>query len=106
MTSSPIPTPAAASASTVTVPAEATAAGWHEFRYPRPAVDEPSEAFQRGLRAAAPLIVAAELEAIAAAVDTVPDPAGDAWLRAETAGRRDVVRQLHQRAVELRAARS
>lgn len=42
----------------VNVPDEAIAAGWHEFRYPRPAVDEPSAAFLRGLRAAAPLIAA------------------------------------------------
>lgn len=48
----------------VNVPAEAVAAGWHEFRYPRPAVDEPSEAFQRGLRAAAPLIERAVLERV------------------------------------------
>lgn len=45
----------------VNVPAEAIGAGWHEFRYPRPAVDEPSEAFKRGLAAAAPLIEAAVL---------------------------------------------
>lgn len=42
----------------VNIPDEAIAVGWHEFRYPRPAVDEPSEAFKRGLRAAAPLIAA------------------------------------------------
>jgi hypothetical protein len=49
----------------VNVPDEAISAGWHEFRYPRTAVDEPSEAFLRGLRAAAPLILAAELERLA-----------------------------------------
>jgi hypothetical protein len=49
----------------VNIPDAAIAAGWHEFRYPRPAIDEPSEAFQRGLRAAAPLILAAELERLA-----------------------------------------
>jgi hypothetical protein len=27
-------------------------AGWHEFRYPRPAVDEPSDSFKRGVCAA------------------------------------------------------
>lgn len=42
----------------VNIPDEAIAAGWHEFRYPRPATDEPSAAFLRGLRAAAPLVVA------------------------------------------------
>lgn len=46
------------------IPIEAIATGWHEFRYPRPAIDEPSAAFLRGLRAATPLIVAAELERI------------------------------------------
>jgi hypothetical protein len=50
----------------VNIPAESIAAGWHEFRYPRPAVDEPSEAFKRGLRAAAPLIAAADYEQFAA----------------------------------------
>jgi hypothetical protein len=25
---------------------------WHEFRYPRPAVDEPTDAFRRAIRAA------------------------------------------------------
>lgn len=49
----------------VNVPDGAVNAGWHEFRYPRPATDEPSEAFLRGLRAAATLIVAAELERMA-----------------------------------------
>lgn len=47
------------------IPAEALFAGWHEFRYPRPAVEEPSDAFKRGLAAAVPLVVAAELEHMA-----------------------------------------
>jgi len=54
------------------------------------------------LKAAAPLVVAAELERLAAAVDGAPDPAGDAWLRAETAGRREIKRALRARASELR----
>jgi hypothetical protein len=50
----------------VSIPDKAVNAGWHEFRYPRPAVDEPSEAFLRGLRGAAPLIVAEDYEKFAA----------------------------------------
>lgn len=49
----------------VVVPDAAVGAGWHELRYPRPATDEPSESFRRALAAAAPLIVAAELERLA-----------------------------------------
>jgi hypothetical protein len=30
----------------------AVAAAWHEFRYPRPALDEPPEAFMRAIRVA------------------------------------------------------
>jgi hypothetical protein len=47
--------------------------------------------------------VADELERQANLIDGVPDPAGDAWLRAETAGRREVKRGLLARAAELRA---
>jgi hypothetical protein len=50
----------------VNVPDAAIGAGWHQFRYPRPATDEPTDAFVRGLRAAAPLILAAELERLIA----------------------------------------
>lgn len=50
----------------INIPDAATGAGWHEFRYPRPAVDEPSASFKRGLAAAAPLIVAADYEQFAA----------------------------------------
>ena len=73
----------------VSIPDAAIAAGWHEFRYPRPAVDEPSAAFLRGLRAATPLIVAAELERMA---DT-PFEDGPWWALASS---------LRQRAAELR----
>jgi hypothetical protein len=73
----------------VNVPTEAIAAGWHEFRYPRPAVDEPTGAFLRGLRAAAPLILAAELERMA---DT-PFEDGPWWALATS---------LRGRAAELR----
>jgi hypothetical protein len=31
---------------------EATWAAWHEFRYPRPALDEPTDAFKRAIRTA------------------------------------------------------
>ena len=71
------------------LPDEAVNAGWHEFRYPRPAIDEPSAAFLRGLRAAAPLIVAAELERMA---DT-PFEDGPWWALASS---------LRDRAAELR----
>lgn len=30
----------------------AIGAGWHEYRYPRPAVDEPDDRFVRGVKAA------------------------------------------------------
>lgn len=76
----------------------------------QPGVAVPAEAWAQltefpspeDIHRAADLIVAFELERIAAGIDTVPDPAGDAWLRAETAGRRDVVRKLHARAAQLR----
>jgi hypothetical protein len=54
------------------------------------------------LNAAAPLIVAAELDRIAATFDPVTDPASDAWMRAEKCGQRDVTRELIARAKELR----
>lgn len=59
------------------IPAEAIGVGWHEFRYPRPSVDEPSDAFKRGLEAAAPLIAAAALEQfgkeVRAVLHTLPE---------------------------------
>lgn len=53
------------------------------------------------LRHAGPVLVAAELRRIADAVDTTSDPAADAWLKAEAAGRREVVGLLRGRAAVL-----
>lgn len=52
----------------VNIPDEAVNVGWHEFRYPRPAVDEPSAAFVRGLSAAAPAVLIDELTRISVAL--------------------------------------
>lgn len=55
------------------------------------------------LNVASRLVVAAELERIVKSIDTITDPASDAWMRAEKCGMRDVTRQLLQRAEQLRA---
>lgn len=54
------------------------------------------------LNATAPLVVAAELERLAAAIDVTPPPAGDTWRRGETYGRQKIVSELLVRASELR----
>lgn len=85
----------------VSITDEARRPGWDEYWYQCTAGAPTEDAFARGLAAAAPLIVAAELRRLADTIDDIPDPAGDAWLRAETAGRRDVRRTLIARAAEL-----
>lgn len=79
----------------VNIPAEVIGAAWHEFRYPRPAVDEPSEAFQRALRAAAPLIEQAVLERV---VGRRGDLSHDEWAD-------QVADRARTRLAELRAGR-
>jgi hypothetical protein len=54
------------------------------------------------LDAAASLIVAAAFEQFVKTIDTITDPASDAWMRAEKCGMRDVTRQLQQQAEQLR----
>lgn len=87
---------AAALAAGATVPPEAISAGWHEFRHHEFAViDEPSEAFQRGLRAAAPLIERAVLERV---VGRRGDLSHDEWAE-------QIVDRARTRLAELRAGR-
>lgn len=78
---------------------------WSEFRYPRPAVDEPSEAFLRAIRAIdtrLPMIIADELERLA---DELPG----IWKRSGSqyaAGRGDAAIFLRNRAADLRGSGS
>ena len=44
----------------------------------------------------------AQLEKLLSTVDVVPDPAGDSWLRAETAGRREVARKIQTLIADLK----
>jgi hypothetical protein len=72
------------------IPDEAVFEAWSEFRYPRAALDAPSEGFMRAIRALntrLPFIVAAELERIAK---------GRSMIAPE---------ELQDRAAELRAGR-
>jgi hypothetical protein len=86
------------------IPAEALNVGWHEFRYPRPATDEPSAAFKRGLDAAMPLIVADAMERMAEkiwqefGVDNEDD-------ESYVSGIDDVVVKLRTEATRLRGGR-
>jgi hypothetical protein len=93
----------------VNVPDEAVNTGWHEFRYPRPAVDEPSEAFLRGLRAAAPLIECDALERQIAGLIQVQQRMradDDPGVRRYAAyGVEEAISQLRGRVAELRGDR-
>ncbi|AHH98282.1 hypothetical protein KALB_4920 [Kutzneria albida DSM 43870] len=46
------------------IPPKALGAGWHEFRYPRPAVDEPTDAFKRGVEAAGAVLLAERMDLV------------------------------------------
>jgi hypothetical protein len=91
----------------ITIPDEAVYEAWSEFRYPRAALDEPSEGFMRAIRALntrLPHIVAAELDRLASALNEHADAVhtGDPAAGVFSGGLMTGASKLTNRAAELR----
>lgn len=86
----------------IEIPVEARAAGWTEFEAATRDRAWLSQAYARALEAAAPLIVAAELERLAEEVRAeAADPHND-WRPNETYRAQKIFAKLRHRATELR----